>query len=110
MQLALRRSEPVAVPRVYNKNKAKSPPNHVYIGRGSEFGNPFEIGRDGTREEVIEMHRRMTEERIRREPEYLGHLIRSLRGKNLLCFCKPQACHGDYLLELVNRPDPHPDL
>lgn len=26
----------------------------IYIGRGSRWGNPFVIGKDGTREEVIE--------------------------------------------------------
>ena len=26
----------------------------VYVGRGSPWGNPFVIGKDGTREEVIE--------------------------------------------------------
>ena len=25
-----------------------------------------------------------------------------LKGKVLGCFCKPKACHGDVLVELVN--------
>ena len=25
-----------------------------------------------------------------------------LRGRNLVCFCAPAACHGDVLLELAN--------
>ena len=29
----------------------------VYIGRGSKWGNPYRIGEDGTREEVIEKYR-----------------------------------------------------
>ena len=29
----------------------------VYIGRGSPFGNPFKIGIDGTRLEVIEKYK-----------------------------------------------------
>ncbi|PIW12451.1 MAG: hypothetical protein COW35_01440, partial [Candidatus Infernicultor aquiphilus] len=29
----------------------------VYIGRPSKWGNPFTIGKDGTRSEVIEKYR-----------------------------------------------------
>ena len=29
----------------------------IYIGRGSPYGNPFVIGKDVTREEVIEKFR-----------------------------------------------------
>ena len=25
-----------------------------------------------------------------------------LRGKDLLCWCVPEACHGDVLIELTN--------
>lgn len=31
----------------------KKEPYDVYIGRPSKWGNPFVIGKDGTREEVI---------------------------------------------------------
>lgn len=110
MRLNLSRVGAINSPVVLNKHKTKNLTNYVYVGRGSNYGNPFEIGRHGTREEVIEKHRLWLEERIRREPELLPQLIRDLRGKNLLCFCKPLACHGDYLLELANRPDPHPDV
>ena len=31
-----------------------------------------------------------------------------LRGKRLGCVCKPKACHGDVLVELIEGPDPEP--
>ena len=31
--------------------------NDVYIGRGSKWGNPYVIGKDGNRDEVIEKYR-----------------------------------------------------
>ena len=68
----------------------------VYIGRGSIWGNPFRIGKDGSKDEVIEKYREMILERpdlLRRLPE--------LEGKRLGCFCKPKACHGDVLVELI---------
>lgn len=40
-------------PKVLNKYHKNIPPNSAYIGRPSKYGNPFVIGKDGTREEVI---------------------------------------------------------
>ena len=70
----------------------------VYIGRGSKWGNPFKIGRDGDREEVIDKYRKY----IINKPELLDRL-KELKGKVLGCFCKPKACHGDILIELINK-------
>lgn len=64
----------------------------VYIGRGSIWGNPFVLERDGSREEVIAMF----EEYYLRSPE-LKARVGSLKGKRLGCFCAPTACHGDVL-------------
>jgi hypothetical protein len=73
-------------------------PHDVYIGRPSQWGNPFAIGRDGTREEVIAKYRAY----ILNRPDLLAQLP-SLRGKRLGCFCAPRSCHGDVLVELLNR-------
>ena len=70
----------------------------VYIGRNSKWGNPFKIGIDGTREDVIEQYR----DWIQTQPHLLNSL-EELRGKTLGCFCSPQACHGDILVELLNN-------
>lgn len=72
----------------------------VYIGRGLGFkwGNPFTIGKDGTRAEVIEKYR----EWILTQPELLSQLG-ELKGKVLGCWCSPLPCHGDVLVELIDR-------
>lgn len=72
----------------------KKEPYDVYIGRPSKWGNPFQIGRDGTREEVLEKYSKYI--RTSDLP------INTLRGKTLGCWCKPHACHGDILMELAN--------
>lgn len=74
----------------------KKEPHDVYIGRPSKWGNPFTIGRDGTREEVIAKYR----EWIKSQPRLLADL-HELEGKVLGCWCSPQACHGDVLSELA---------
>ena len=71
----------------------------VYIGRGTAFGNKFEIGRDGTREECIEKFRVLFNKKIKNE-RFLRQ-VRSLKGKRLGCSCKPQACHGDVIVEFL---------
>lgn len=75
----------------------KREPFDVYIGRPSKWGNPFTIGRDGTRAEVIEKYRGY----ISHRKDLLSQLG-ELKGKRLGCFCAPLACHGDVLRELVD--------
>lgn len=70
----------------------------VYIGRPGKWGNPFELGRDGTRAEVIEKYRAW----ILTQPKLLSELG-ELKGKVLGCWCSPLPCHGDVLLELINK-------
>ena len=74
----------------------RSQPYDVYIGRPSKWGNPFIMGVDGTREEVIEKYRQW----ILQKPDLLKDL-HQLKGKTLGCWCKPNACHGDVLIELL---------
>jgi hypothetical protein len=69
----------------------------VYIGRPSKWGNQFEIGKDGTRTEVIKKYK----EWLLNNKELMLQL-HELKGKILGCWCAPQPCHGDVLAELAN--------
>ena len=72
----------------------------VYIGRPGFWGNPFVIGPDGDREEVI----RKFAIWITGQPERLARLG-ELRGQVLGCYCAPLPCHGDVLAALADdRP------
>ena len=86
------------MPKVLNKYKDVIPPNAVYIGRPSKWGNPFAIGVHGTREFVIEKYREWLFER----PELIEVVKRELVGKDLICYCSPKPCHGDVLIEVAN--------
>lgn len=70
----------------------------VYIGRPSKWGNPFVIGKDGTRNEVIEKYRSW----LLSQPQLIKDAREQLRGKVLGCWCSPSACHGDVLSEVAN--------
>lgn len=83
----------------------------VYIGRampgrpGSPFSNPFRIGVDGTRAEVIAKYEAYVVERLAKEPQLQGEL-QLLKGKRLGCWCSPSACHGDVLVRLLDGASP----
>lgn len=69
----------------------------IYIGRGSIWGNPYIIGKDGTRAEVIAKYKKY----LLTNTFLMGKII-ELKGKRLGCWCAPEACHGDVLAELAN--------
>lgn len=87
----------VAEPQVVNLREVNlRDPDVVRIDRRTAWGNPYVVGIDGTRAEVIEAYRRW----IKGRPELLERLG-ELEGKRLACWCAPRACHGDVLAELV---------
>lgn len=104
----------VPITRVLNIKKetkyqsVKSTPEYEYIGRGSDWGNPYAIF-DGspdegvsTRDEVIAKFKYDFERGfLKKNKEDALTLI----GKKLGCFCKPQSCHGDVIAEFLNSYD-----
>lgn len=69
----------------------------VYVGRPGPWGNPYEIGRDGSRDDVIASYRSWLWREIETGRVALAELA-SLRGKTLGCWCSPLRCHGEVLL------------
>ncbi len=83
--------------RVVNMRRFDLSQSHTYIGRGSPYGNPFKIGEHGSRDDVCN----------RFEAEILPTLdVEPLRGKVLVCFCKPLRCHGDAILKKLEATKP----
>jgi hypothetical protein len=85
----------------------RMPENTVYVGRPSKFGNPFltadeyECWLMGTLDIVCKSQIENATLEFRRR-WILRHLP-ELRGKDLSCWCKPDAaCHADVLLRLAN--------
>lgn len=68
----------------------------VYIGRPSEFGNPYRIGRDGTREEVIPKF----EAYARRNKKLLTKIAELPHDAVLGCYCPTLPCHGEVIIKL----------
>lgn len=103
-------------PKYDNLKEWDANPNNVYIGRGpgpvfidgarypkhpTLFENPFTVGKQGTREEVVKKYREYIIDRLSKEPALLEQL-HQLKGKTLGCWCAPELCHGHVLLELID--------
>lgn len=74
----------------------------VYIGRGSRWGNPFVVGEHGTRDNVILKYEKYLMDKIQ-SGEITKQSLKSLSGKTLGCYCKPDKCHGDVIVKLFKE-------
>ena len=77
-----------------------------YIGRPSPLGNPFRIGRDGSREEVIRKYRVWLWGEIKKRGRVYDELLKLVEWDRevevtLLWWCKPLPCHGDVIKRAV---------
>ena len=92
--------------------------NNEYIGRcgvvfvdkerfpkkSSIWANPYKIGKDGDRESVLNKYRTYIQNKIKNDPSLVESLLK-LKNKKLGCWCYPEKCHGDVLLELIKVYD-----
>lgn len=88
----------------------RMPPNTVYVGRPTKWGNPFKAGRlyvDAstlvwetlTPERAVELYKDLMD-----GPDIIADIRFSLVGKNLACWCPiGTPCHTDVLLEWANQ-------
>lgn len=80
-------------------------PGDIYIGRAvprrglkaSKWANPFKVGKDGTRAQVLNKYAGY----VMAQPRLMRSLS-EIRGKRLACWCAPDSCHGDVLADLVD--------
>lgn len=111
------RSENITGTRVINLKGKKDtlgpsnenlPEDHVYIGRNltmggwkmkkSKWENPFKVTPQDPRDSVLQKYR----EYVLADPKLMDSLD-ELEGKILCCWCSPEGCHGDVLVDLINE-------
>jgi hypothetical protein len=104
-------------PKYQNLKEWTDDQNNVYIGRGgivfidgkrfpkedSLWANPCKIDDKNDRKKVIQLYEQYIREKIKKEN--LNEQLLKLKGKNLGCWCKPDACHGDVLVKLIAEID-----
>ena len=94
--------------------------NNLYIGRagrifigskkdgsrrifhypGSVWKNPFRVKEHGL-EKSLKLYEEYIRKRIEEDPVTFN--IDTLKGKRLGCWCKPNDCHGDILMNLLKE-------
>jgi hypothetical protein len=107
-------------PKYNNLKEWCEDPNNIYIARkgvvfvktetGKErypkqdsiWANPFKIDKDNERENLIDKYRTYIFDKLEKEPQ-LRVELKKLQSKSLGCWCKPEACHGDVLLEAIEK-------
>ena len=89
---------------IVNKRTYKGPGE--YIGRPSSLGNPFPISKLASRDDVISMYRGWLKEmyglngNVRHELHRLAEIAEA-GDLYLICWCAPEACHGDVIKEVL---------
>lgn len=88
---------------VLNKHHGNIPPDAVYIGRGSRWGNPFKMNSEADRDHVCEAYEGHLVNLLHQEKamgiQDTGRALAELHGKDLVCYCAPKRCHGDVLVK-----------
>lgn len=100
------------------------PPNTVYVGRGSKWGNPFVVRSDlpiatlidpdkgllsvlSAKDAVATFEDWLTDSVRDPDNKSMMNNLHELKGKDLACWCKEgEPCHGDVLLKLANEWNP----
>ena len=86
------------------------PPNTVFVGRPSRFGNPFRVADysnpNGLPKAALQQFAVDDFESALADGR-LGYTVddirRELGGKNLACWCRPGTpCHADVLMKIAN--------
>lgn len=107
---------------VVNRNKHTPQPMDFYIGRGSPLGNPYThiksqtklrkglaLYYEDTLEEVLQKYEkwllfRLSDKKSEQHKEFY-RLVKfaSTQDINLVCYCAPKRCHGDYIKKLIEN-------
>lgn len=78
---------------------------YLYCGRPSELGNPYEIGKDGTREEVLNKLWKDSAW-FKKATEVIDKVLKQQPNNIILgCWCFPERCHCEQIAPLIFLKD-----
>lgn len=87
------------MPKVLNKYREPIPSDAVDIMRPGKWGSPFRIEDFNSRDDCVNFYELWAS----KEPDLIRRAKKELKGKDLVCCCKPKRCHGDFLLIIANE-------
>jgi hypothetical protein len=83
-------------------NRRTGQPYDIYAGRPTLLGNPYAIGVDGTRDEVVEQYEKYAWQRMHKDEKFRGLLL-SCENRRVACWCAPLNCHVEAIARLIER-------
>ena len=104
------------ITNIHNCKTERKPgtPNHVYVGRQmrdiptSPLGNPWKIGQDGDRTNVLQLYKRDLWNALNDKPSRLGpaaktelHRLAAIPDLHLWCWCAPEPCHAQIIAAAI---------
>ena len=94
------------MPSVFNKHHGNAPADAVYVGRPTKWGNPYSH-LEGTKAEQLVPDRETAvlayEAWLLMDNPLYDEAKRELKGKDLVCWCAPKACHANVLMRIANE-------
>lgn len=80
------------------------PDDVLYMGRGSPYGNPFQLEKD----EAVNKHAILLSRRLQKDKKFEAQMMEDMKDKKIACFCKNPykfiRCHLDnYAKEYADR-------
>ena len=90
-------------PKLLNKRISGVPKDAVYIGRPSRYGNPFPMRSEKDRDKVCDQYDEWIMEDIQERILLRERMKKELEGKDLVCFCVPDRCHGETVMRIANE-------
>ena len=101
---------------VVNMNNHEPTEYDYYIGRPSPLSNPFTHKNNtkfakfvvNTRDEAIELYNSYFDKNLKTEEfqDAINEILemhKKYKKVNLVCFCKPKSCHGDYIKHKIEN-------
>lgn len=82
---------------------ASNTATEVNVMRPSKYGNPYVIGKDGSRDDVISAFNRLWYSNDRAAKTLRDDALQELKGKKLVCCCHPLQCHANVIADYVNN-------
>mgnify|MGYP000371465641 CR=1 FL=1 len=98
-KIEVRAVQPVSEPRIANRHALPRslPDRHVYVGRSSPLGNPFDVATYGDRS--LELYRRHLWDQIRGGNEDVLEAMTAVTSETtLVCSCWPRPCHAEVIV------------
>lgn len=86
--------------KILNLKHDRCGPGTVLVDRSTSWGNPYRIGKDGSRAEVIALYRQHLWQRIQ-SGDLDKRQLQALAGRDLACWCAPAACHAEVIRSAV---------